>query len=94
MNIIRNLTGYRMSRDYALLWNLAQKQSVVCVCDYGQGTKCRDVAQTISHEDGNPWVGICARGIEYVSAENLTDFARRCARESVEFIVPETAVAL
>lgn len=89
MNIVRNLTGHRMSRDYAMLWALALKQSVVCVCDYGSQTpKCRDIAQTISQPEKS-WVAICARGIEYVSAEDEASFARRCAKENVEFVVPE-----
>lgn len=94
MNIIRNLSGYKMSRDYAMLWELAKTQSVVCVCDYGLTyPKCRDVAQTISHDE-KPFVAICARGIEYVSAETVGDFVKRCRRGNVEFVVPEGVVDL
>ena len=93
MKVVRSITGYRMSRDYALLWKLAQTQSVVCVCDYGQmadlcWSTCRDVAQTICRPDTD-WVAICARGIEYVSGENMQEFATRCVAENVEFVVPE-----
>ena len=86
MSCIRSITGYRMSRDYAVLWNLAQKQSVVCVCDYGSSHVCRDDAQTICR-DGE--VAICARGIEYVSGDSVEVFALRCDMEQVEFVVPE-----
>ena len=80
-----------MSRDYAMLWELAKTQSVVCVVDYGMTSAItsRDVAHTISRPDTG-WVAICARGIEYVSAENWRDFAYRCAKENVEFVLPAT----
>jgi len=82
-DLVRDLSGYTMSRDYRRLWNLAQVQSVVCVVDYGGGAQrdldadpyvCRDVAHTICHSSWTPSgerapsVNVSARGICYVGA--------------------------
>lgn len=81
----RDLKGYATSREYEKLYDLAKKQSVACIVNYG-GTECRDIAQTIaSHGE----VQITARGIAYVYANNRKDFAAQCKRENVEFIVPK-----
>ena len=85
MAIIRTISGYQTSKDYALLWELARASSIVCVVDYGEGL--RDVAQTICN-------GVCthisARGICYVDGFSAAEFCRNCERANVEFLIPNT----
>ena len=37
MKLIREITGYKTSTDYMKLYELAKKQSVICLCD----SECR-----------------------------------------------------
>ena len=91
MEIIGNISGYPVSKDYAELFNLAKKQSVVCVVDYStitgpESRTKRDVAQTISFEGQ---VNICARGISYIAAtSDPEEFTSYCEEINLEWIVP------
>ena len=92
MRHVHAIMGYKTSRDYALLWKMAQKQSVVCLVDYPLDTAavCRDIAHTICHVGVEvSYLNISARGIGYVSAETLEEFERNCKAANVEFILPE-----
>lgn len=86
--IVRDISGYETSRDYAKLWELAQRQSVVCVVDFfgGLDTPCRDIAQTIRnpHE-----VHVSVRGRTYAFGQDAEEFAESCERVNLEWIVPE-----
>lgn len=97
MSVICDIEGYTTSRDYAALWELAQKQSVVCVVDYDwrDGTKAsRDIAQTIA----SPWsiggmdnritIGVRVRGIEYAGGKNCEQFVASCERCNLEWLIP------
>ena len=75
MKLVREIVGYPMSRDYRLLWSLAQRQSVVCIVDYHGGAQrdlseapppMRDIAHTIRNQDGN--VSVSARGVGYAGS--------------------------
>jgi len=81
--LVREITGYQTSRDYALLWELGQTQSVVCTAKYGED--CRDVCQTIW--DGK-WMRVSARGTGYADGDSLEDFKKWCARAELEFLIP------
>ena len=83
INIIRDVSGYTTSRDYAKLWGLAQRQSVVCICDYRDG--CRDIAQTIYWEAE---VRVVARGICYICPLGYDEFISQCKMVNLEWIVP------
>lgn len=85
MTLIRGIDNYLFSTDYEALWELAQKQSVVCdVSYYG----CRDIAQTICSLGPNPVVQVSARGIGYVYADSLEDFVVGCQGCDLRWIVP------
>lgn len=80
--LVREMTGYKTSDDYNLLWRLASETSVVCICKYQD---MRDVAHTICHEFETH---ISARGITYASGRDEEEFAKDCKSSDVEFIVP------
>jgi hypothetical protein len=82
--VIRDIKGYPTSRDYAKLWELAQKQSVVCVVDFGKD--CRDVAQTITNAC---YTHVSARGICYTDGDTVEKFTAGCARVNLEWLVPD-----
>lgn len=90
--IIRDISGYTTSRDYAKLWELAQKQSVVCVVDFDwrDGEVSRDVAHTI-------WSGrylqVSCRGVTYADGDSLADFERSARRSNLEWLVPNPEAA-
>lgn len=84
--IVRNITGYQTSRDYALLWELGQKQSVVCIVDYYED--CRDVRQTIWN---GRYMQVSSRGNGYVDGDTAEEFAKWCQRSNVEFLIPNDA---
>jgi len=77
---------YNVSRDYNLLYELAQTKCVVCIVDF-QG--CRDVAATlVRRNDYGSETDISARGICYVASVNIDEFLMQCKRLNVEFINP------
>lgn len=90
---IRGIENYSMSEDYALLWELAQIQGVVCEVDYNfyrdDSPPVRDIAQTI-FRSGN--VAISARGTCYIEESNIEEFFRLCRRYNVKFILPTTCL--
>jgi hypothetical protein len=81
---IRNLSNYYLSKDYEALYELAQKQSVVCIVDY---FSCRDVCQTLYNSYSNV-IEVCSRGHGYIFAENMEDFIAICEPLNLEWIVP------
>lgn len=83
----RDIIGYPLSKDYALLAQLMLEQSVICIVDYQD---VRDVAQTLYSEYGPDMTvfQVSARGISYVYAHDIEEFKRMCMRYRVEFIVP------
>ncbi|GAF78774.1 unnamed protein product [marine sediment metagenome] len=82
---IREITGYKTSRDYIKLYELAQTQSIICMCNFGEG-RARDICRTIF--DGN-LMEISARGTGYVGAETIKAFIKQCKRYDVEWVLPE-----
>ncbi len=82
--IIRTLNNYQLSKDYETLYELAQKQSVVCIVDYDS---CRDVCQTL-YISGSNCIEICSRGHCYIFAENVEEFKALCEHLNIEWIVP------
>ena len=84
--IVSEIKNYPVSRDYAKLWELAQKQSVVCVVDY---IGCRDVAQTLFKLCRGEWSGdVCVRGHSYVYGFDKEVFIKQCEGKNLEWIVP------
>lgn len=68
MATIFTISGYKTSRDYERLADAMQRQSIICVVDYGKD--CRDVAHTLwsPSNDGNGVWQLSARGIGYIYA--------------------------
>ena len=103
MALIRTVKGYATSTDYRKLWELAQRQSVVCLVQHqvqyrwatGQnsvGGNLMDVAQTIAMPDdsGKVWcIDISCRGSNYVQGFGIDDFAEQCQRANVQWLVPQ-----
>lgn len=84
MTIQRNLLNYPFSKDYKKLYELAKKQSVVCVLDH---LGCRDVCQTIYIDSAN-YTEVVARGICYIFTENEEEFISHCEHYNLEWIIP------
>jgi hypothetical protein len=96
MSYIRDITGYQTSRDYDLLWEIVQTQSIVCVVDYSFSTDksdgvrpSRDVCQSIVSFIDNKLdtVVIGARGICYIESDNKEFFVEQCKTLNVEWLV-------
>jgi len=91
---ISDLFGYMFSNDHEKLWELAQKQSVVCRVTYtdkllsGGSYTCWDICRTISTPQR---VCVSVRGCSYVEAETLKDFVFQCKHLNLEWIVPHGA---
>ena len=93
--ITRELSpGYVMSDDCALLWELAQEASIVCVVNFGGGITaterptdpCRDIARTLW--DGR-YLSVGARGIGYAGpAVDLEEFQGEARLCNLRWIVP------
>lgn len=83
MELIRNPTGYNTSKDYALLFEEARRQSIICLCRHVGD--CIDVAHTIW---GNNIMSVSARGTGYVTAENVDEFLKQCEECNLEWITP------
>jgi hypothetical protein len=80
--------AYTTSKDYARLWTLARTTPVVCIIDSYE--ECRDVACTLHHTDAAS-LQVSARGIGYIWAETIEDFAKQCHTLDLEWIPPEGA---
>ena len=86
----RNIKGYRTSRDYGKLWDLAQAQSVICTARDHQitgeaGVEGRDICRTLSSK-GLTTVG--CRGTCYANGETRAEFAEGCEAAGIEWIEP------
>lgn len=87
---------YQFSRDYELLWELAQRSAVVCFIDYRfrwndkSENPCRDVASTMClREDGMMHhISIGVRGLSYIEADTFGRFAQACEDKNLEFLLP------
>lgn len=82
MSVVTAIAPYPWSRDYAALWEAAQRHSVVCVVDYDLGdvVPCRDIAHTIwtsPPDTATEWLQISARGICYAHAQTPEELAER-----------------
>ena len=91
MDTIFAITGYPVLRDYDLLAFLMQRQSVICIVDYGKEGDIRDVGHTLwspSGDGAGVWQ-LSARGIGYIYAFSREQFLAECAAANVEFIVPK-----
>lgn len=81
------IIGYPTSKDYKLLWQLMQKQSVICFMVVQCGTYIRkEMYQTLY--DPSPkldgfWIG---QGLIYAKDEK--SLIKQCKRAGLEFIVP------
>jgi hypothetical protein len=84
-------SGYRVSKDYRRLAELARHSSVVCFVDYriGDGEPIRDIARTqYSHHHGEEVFMVAARGTGYIHAFGEDEFVKFCSHSNVEFIEP------
>jgi len=95
MTIIRDITGYAVSRDYAKLYEMAQKQSVVCVVDYRNfhdDPITREVARThcvpSENRPGESITQVSSRCITHVYACNAEGFIKQCQPLNLEWLVP------
>lgn len=75
--------GYKTSRDYGLLWDIATHTAVVCFLDFRTGI--RDVACTSFYRGT---LEISSRGMCYVYAEDKEELRMRCIHLDLEFIEP------
>jgi hypothetical protein len=82
------VSGYQTSKDYERLADLMQKQSVICMVDYGKD--CRDVAHTLwlPSESNDGFWQLSARGIGYVYGTSRQEFIAQCQKHNVEVIFP------
>jgi hypothetical protein len=84
------LASYSLSRDYFKLWELAHKNSIICILDFEPGKhECRDVAATYY----NPsciaeCVAISSRGRCYLLAESVEEFTTICTAYNLEWLIP------
>ena len=90
------IAKYKTSRDYSLLWDLAQDQSIVCVVDYrfgpaDEGPACRDVCHTLKP---GYFLEVSARGIGYVTAANISEFTQQCESLNLEWFPPAEVAPL
>ena len=76
--MIKDIIGYEISADYNLLWDLAEKQSIICLSSTG------GVGQTIE-DDGYREIRF---SYNTVFAWKKDDFNKQCRRLNVEFIIP------
>ena len=83
MKLKRNIENYETSQDFGLLYDLAQRSSVICIANY-EG--CRDIAHTIADERG--YVHISCRGTCYADGRNKKEFVADCERQGIAFIPP------
>ncbi len=90
------IAGYRISKDYEQLAELARHSSVVCIVDYriGDGEPIRDIARTqYSHHHGEEVFLVAARGTGYIHAFGEDEFVKFCSHSNVEFIEPPQGAA-
>lgn len=87
MKYRNSIVGYPTSKDYKLLWQLMQIQSVICFMVVQCGTYIRkEMYQTLY--DPTPklegfWIG---QGLIYAKDEKR--FIRQCKKADLEFIIP------
>lgn len=82
---------YPLSKDYRMLWNLAQRHSIVCIVDmeHGKPGTARDITSTTHSPDWSPkLVQVGSRGIGHVWAESVDEFVAGCEACNLEWIVP------
>lgn len=79
---------YRTKTNYAELWGLAQRESVICILDtsyaYSEGAS-QDIARTLWN---GQLMAVGARGIGYINAETPEEFAAQAAAVSLEWLDP------
>jgi hypothetical protein len=84
---IRNIKDYPVSTNYEKLWELAQKQGVICIVDYDRINSwlVRDVCSTIFSQHNYE---VSARGIAYISAETKEEFLEQCKKRCLVWVLP------
>jgi len=88
--IIRDVIGYPMSRDYRRLAELARITSVICVVD---NDDMRDLAHTLYYgrgEEGAWYVSV--RGTCYIHASDPGKFIERCVKVNLTFVEPDMSL--
>ncbi len=83
---VKDIVSYKTSTDYYQLWELARKQSVICLV--GVGDESFDIARTVFSECDNG-IEISCRGLGYIDAHTLVVFVEQCVNNNVRFVVPE-----
>lgn len=81
---MNQLTGYKTSRDYKRLAELAKKQSVICIVDH----RGKQQVATTTYVQSPCWV-ISSKGVVYVYGIKKKHFIAQCQAANVEFIEPE-----
>ncbi len=86
----------KTSTNYELLFELMQKQRIICLVDYNSypQNKCHgdndpiwDVCQTPCIGE-YPFYELSSRGNNYISAQTKEEFIQKCAAHKVRFISP------
>jgi hypothetical protein len=83
--MIRDLLGYQFSTDYAALFELAKKQSVVCEVEYLKNWG--DICATRYDPIGDI-TEVSARGISYIWANDIETFRAQCEHVNLRWIPP------
>ena len=78
-----NLANYKTSRDYALLWELAQENNIVCFVDYD--TDIVDVCETLWNGSS---VQLSVRGFSYIYTRSKDAFVDICTSKNLQWIIP------
>ena len=92
MKIIREIDESGTSHDYERLFELAQKQSVICVVDHKwpDGDKTRGIARTVfeSSENGSSTLYVQCSGTCYIWAKSKEQFLEDAQSFNLAFVDP------
>jgi hypothetical protein len=86
MKTVNQITGYKTSRSFDVLWDLAKNQSIICLCKMRDANH-KEICRTIWTDS---LVEISARGTCYVCAATLEKFIEQCELYKIEWVLPET----
>ena len=86
MKYRNSIIGYPTSKDYKLLWQLIQKQSVICFMVVQCGTYIRKEMYQTLYEGGKLEGVVIGGGLIFAKEEK--SFIKQCKRAGLEFIVP------
>ena len=72
--------NYQFSKDYELLWKLAQEQEVICF-------KCKHVLYAIKNNSDTTAL-VTGNGFCYSDTDNISHFIDACKHYEIKFLIP------